>query len=335
MVVRGGKTIERKFSLRDVTLAAALLAISPLPLLGAPSASAQQAEWEIDWQGQSRAQGAQSTGAQPTGTQRAGPLPAIVTIQPPRRPAELAASDRPAQDAAPASATQTSAVQASPAEISAPAVVQASAPAQPAAAAAPAPMQLAAASSEPVAVAVANTSLSDAEVVARANDYFNAITMMSGRFTQVGANGSRVTGTLYVHRPGRVRFAYDEPATIDVISDGRSVAVRDRRLATQDLYPVSQTPLKFLIGDRVELGRTIPVIGVERTNNETDVILQDSTTFGGTSRITLTFDAQVRELKQWRIMDPQGFETTVTLSGLNRSASVDPNLFVINYQPVW
>jgi outer membrane lipoprotein-sorting protein len=194
-------------------------------------------------------------------------------------------------------------------------------------------MQLAAASAEPVAVS--NTALSDAEILARANEYFNAITMMSGRFTQAGANGTRTSGTLYVHRPGRVRFAYDEPATIDVISDGRSVAVRDRRLATQDLYPVSQTPLKFLIGDRVELGRTIPVIGVERTSNETDVILQDSTTFGGTSRITLTFDAQVRELKQWRIMDPQGFETTVTLSGLNRSARVDPGLFVIDYQRIW
>jgi outer membrane lipoprotein-sorting protein len=144
-----------------------------------------------------------------------------------------------------------------------------------------------------------------------------------------------VAGTLYVHRPGRVRFAYDEPATIDVISDGKSVVVRDRRLATQDLYPVLQTPLKFLIGDRVELGRTIPVVGVERSSSETDVILQDSTTFGGTSRITLTFDAQMRELKLWRILDPQGFETSVTLTGLDRQVRVDPSLFVINYQPVW
>jgi len=324
MVVRGRKSSERKFSLRGVTLAALLVAVSPLPLLGVHSASAQQAEWEVDWQGQSRAQG-----AAPAGAQQAGALPAVITVQPPRRPAELASSGRSIQEAAPTVAVQASA----------PAVAQVQAPAQPVAAPtpapAPAPMQLAAASSEPVAVAVANTSLSDAEVVARANDYFNAITMMSGRFTQVGANGSRVGGTLYVHRPGRVRFAYDQPATIDVISDGRSVAIRDRKLATQDLYPVSQTPLKFLIGDRVELGRTIPVIGVERSSSETDIILQDSTTFGGTSRITVTFDASVRELKQWRILDPQGFETTVTLSNLNRSANVDSSLFVIDYQPVW
>ena len=202
----------------------------------------------------------------------------------------------------------------------------------PQAASAAAPVQVAAVEAGAV---VSNTTLSDSEVLARANDYFNTITTMSGRFVQISGNGGRVAGTLYVHRPGRVRFAYDEPSTIDVISDGRSVAVRDRRLATQDLYPVSQTPLKFLIGDRIELGRTIPVLGVERSSTETDVILQDSSTFGGTSRITLTFDAGMRELKKWRILDPQGFETTVSLSELNRQVRVDPSLFVINYQPVW
>jgi outer membrane lipoprotein-sorting protein len=313
MVVRGRKLI----------LSMALLALLPLPLLDSQPTAAQQAEWQMQWQ-DSQWQRPQMQNSQAQQPQVQGSLPVITNALPPRRPAGLAARMQAGQGGAEAPVVTAAAapVAAQPVAV------------QPAAAPPPAaPMQLAAASAEQVAVS--NTALNDAEILARANEYFNAITMMSGRFTQAGANGARTSGTLYVHRPGRVRFAYDEPATIDVISDGRSVAVRDRRLATQDLYPVSQTPLKFLIGDRVELGRTIPVIGVERTNNETDVILQDSTTFGGTSRITLTFDAQVRELKQWRIMDPQGFETTVTLSGLNRSASVDPNLFVINYQPVW
>jgi len=313
MVVLGPERIQRK-----LLPTAALLALLPVAFLGVQPATAQQAEWEVEWQAQSRAQGTQPSGARQPGVQEAGELPAVITVLPPRRPAGLSSNTQSAGVEAPIPAMQASApAAASPVPAAPP----------------PAPLQIATASPEPVAVASA--PLSDAEIVSRANDYFNAITMMSGRFTQAGANGSRVSGTLYVHRPGRVRFAYDEPATIDVISDGRSVVVRDRRLATQDLYPVSQTPLKFLIGDRVELGRTIPVVGVERTSNETDVILQDSTTFGGTSRITLTFDAQVRELKQWRIMDPQGFETTVTLSNLNRSARVDPSLFEINYQPIW
>ena len=40
---------------------------------------------------------------------------------------------------------------------------------------------------------------------------------------------------------------------IDIIADGSSVVVRDRNLATQDLYPLSQTPLRYLLADRIDL----------------------------------------------------------------------------------
>ena len=39
------------------------------------------------------------------------------------------------------------------------------------------------------------------------------------------------------------------PSPIDLIADGQSVVVRDRKLATQDVYPLSQTPLRFLLSD--------------------------------------------------------------------------------------
>ena len=40
-------------------------------------------------------------------------------------------------------------------------------------------------------------------------------------------------------------------------------------------------------------------------------------TLGGTSKITLRFDTRANALKSWTIIDAQGYETTVTLSGLN------------------
>ena len=58
-------------------------------------------------------------------------------------------------------------------------------------------------------------------------------------------------GTLYVQRPGRLRFEYARPATLEIIADGTSVAVRDRKLATQDVYFIGQTPLKFLLKERI------------------------------------------------------------------------------------
>ena len=84
-----------------------------------------------------------------------------------------------------------------------------------------------------------------------------ASSTLAGDFVQIGGDGRRLAGKLYLQRPGKIRFEYDAPATIEVVADGSSVAVRDRKLATQDLYSIAQTPLKFLLRDRIDLGQDI------------------------------------------------------------------------------
>src|SRR5260370_42690475 len=83
-----------------------------------------------------------------------------------------------------------------------------------------------------------------------------------GNFVQVGPDGSRVRGEVYMQKPGKIRFEYEPPSRIEIIADGQSVVVRDRKLATQDLYPLSQTPLRFLLSDRIDLLRQTNVVGV-------------------------------------------------------------------------
>src|SRR5690606_13900528 len=82
------------------------------------------------------------------------------------------------------------------------------------------------ASAQPVAVVRAE-ALSNREIVERANAYFTGLGTLVADFTQVGGDGRRMVGTLYLQRPGKIRFEYDPPSTLEVISDGTSVAVRD------------------------------------------------------------------------------------------------------------
>jgi outer membrane lipoprotein-sorting protein len=235
----------------------------------------------------------------------------ISAILPPRRPAALAV----AQDA--------------------PAVAEAPAPTQaPPSPRAPAPPLVTAAAATSAPTAAPAAPLSDRAIVERANAYFNGLSSLVANFVQVGGDGRRLTGTLYVQRPGKLRFEYDAPATIEIVADGSSLAVRDRKLVTQDLYPVSQTPLKFLLRDRVELGRDIKVLGADADAEGARVSLEDGSTLGGTSKITLFFDPAVQTLTKWRIVDPQGFGTTVSLSDIDRGRRVDNKLFVINYERV-
>ncbi|MBJ6128047.1 outer-membrane lipoprotein carrier protein LolA [Microvirga splendida] len=193
------------------------------------------------------------------------------------------------------------------------------------------PKPIVTASAIPVAL---NQPLPNSVVVERANAFFTNLSTMVADFTQVGGDGRRQGGTLYLQRPGKVRFEYDPPATLQVIADGRSVAVRDRKLATQDLYSISQTPLKFLLRERVNLGQDIKITGITNDGNSVRINLEDSSTLGGTSRITLYFDPQVENLNQWRIVDAQGFQTMVVLGKAERGRRIDQDLFKIQYEAI-
>jgi outer membrane lipoprotein-sorting protein len=183
-----------------------------------------------------------------------------------------------------------------------------------------------------VAPSASSEPLNERQIVERANAYFNGISTLVGEFVQTGGDGRRIGGTLYLQRPGRIRFEYESPATIEVVADGNSVAVRDRKLATQDLYTIAQTPLKFLLRERISLGQDIRVTGASVEPEGARLSLEDKSTLGGTSKITLFFDKDLQALKRWRIVDAQGFTTIVELTNLDTARRVDPRLFVINYE---
>lgn len=175
-------------------------------------------------------------------------------------------------------------------------------------------------------------ALSEPEALARVNAYLNSFRTLQGNFIQFGADGRRHEGQIYLSRPGKLRFEYNPPATIDVVADGTSVAVRDRKLATQDLYTIGQTPLKFLVRDKIDLASDLKVVRVQSTPELVRVALEDKSTLGGTSKITLTFDPVANTLRQWVVVDPQGYETTVAVYNLETQRRPDPALFVIDYQ---
>jgi outer membrane lipoprotein-sorting protein len=116
-----------------------------------------------------------------------------------------------------------------------------------------------------------------------------------------------------------------------VIADGQSVVVRDRKRATQDLYPLSQTPLRFLVADRVDLARDTNLVAVGADEQFVTVVIEEQQLVG-TNRLMLKFGAQDFKLRQWTVTDPQGYDTTVAVYNLDASKKLDPALFQINYE---
>jgi outer membrane lipoprotein-sorting protein len=168
-------------------------------------------------------------------------------------------------------------------------------------------------------------------LVDKANNYLTGLNTLVGNFVQVGPDGSRSEGQFYLQKPGRVRFEYNPPNPTLLIADGSQVAVRDRKLATQDLYPLSQTPLRFLVADRIDLMKDTSVIGASADDTFATIVIEERQVLGGTHRLMLLFGARDFQLRQWTITDPQGYDTTVALYNLDSKQKPDPNLFKIDY----
>jgi outer membrane lipoprotein-sorting protein len=280
-----------------------MTSLSPMPALAAAALALALASGPVYAQPLDIKPAAQP--AAPRAAQRAFPLPPI-------RPAGLGL---PRNDAAAQSAAPT--------------------------AAAPPPAQepVVTANNEPRATSAAkpsrpSTPLSKAEAVERLNAYFNGFSTLQGDFIQFAADGRRFEGKLYIQRPGKMRFEYRPPVTMEVIADGTSVAIRDRKLATQDLYSIGQTPLKFLLKEQMNLEKDTIVTGVSTKGDILSLKLEDRSTLGGTSKITLNFDLAANALRQWVVIDPQGYETSVSVYNLDTQRRPDQKNFVINYERV-
>lgn len=168
-------------------------------------------------------------------------------------------------------------------------------------------------------------------IIDRVNNYLSSMQILNGNFVQVGPDGSRTKGEFYISKPGRVRFEYDDPSPIELIADGQSVVVRDRNLATQDVYPLSQTPLRFLLSDRVDLMKDTNLVAVYADDMYITVVVEEKNGLVGTSRLMIMFSAKDMQLKQWTVTDPQGYDTTVAVYNLDTTKKPDPNMFRIDY----
>ena len=115
----------------------------------------------------------------------------------------------------------------------------------------------------------------------KVNAYLNGLRVMSGSFTQVNPDGTRSTGQFWISKPGKMRFQYAPPSPVELVADGRSLAVRDRKLRTQDLYFISQTPLRFLLADQVDLISDARVVGVGLPSDWVAVTLEEKSTLAG------------------------------------------------------
>jgi len=155
----------------------------------------------------------------------------------------------------------------------------------------------------------------------------NGISNFEGRFTQYDPEGRVDTGKIFLSRPGRMRFEYDAPNPLLVVSDGVTLVQHDKDLETTDRVPLGSTPLNYFLKENVQLARDTEVVGLVKTPQEIRVTSRDgSGEMDGA--ISMIFDPQTLAFQSWIIADSFGGETRVVLSDLKYNDNINPRLFI-------
>lgn len=180
-----------------------------------------------------------------------------------------------------------------------------------------------------LSAASALPALSDTISLSDLSGYLNSIRTAEAPFTQISDDGAIVTGTLFMHRPGRMRFEYDGDEQLLVIAGGGQVAIFDGRSNTRpEQYPLRRTPLSLILARNINLGRSDMIIGHEGDDTATRIVAQDPDD-PDIGQIAMVFTDDPVELRQWIITDANGFQTTVILGGLEEGVSLPARFFSI------
>lgn len=161
------------------------------------------------------------------------------------------------------------------------------------------------------------------------SDYLDTLTSVEADFVQYNPDGSAMTGTMYLKRPGRVRFEYDGSNAPLVLINGGQVAVFDPLSNEPPFrFPVSATPLDTILGRDVDLTDGSIDTHLMESGDFTILNAQDPK-FAEYGYVSLVFDTDPLMLRQWVVIDGAGQQTTIALKTIKANAGIRTSVFNI------
>ena len=91
--------------------------------------------------------------------------------------------------------------------------------------------------------------LSKDQTLTRIQQYLSNMKTFQANFYQTNDTGDIMTGKFYLKKPGRIRFSYDYPHNVQIVSKQQALLIFDPMSSGSGplTYPLSSTPLGYLI----------------------------------------------------------------------------------------
>jgi len=155
------------------------------------------------------------------------------------------------------------------------------------------------------------------QALKQVQNYMTEVKSLKGSFLQIAPGGNLSRGTLYMARPGKIRFDFSDDIPFLVVADGKTINFVDYEIGQVQKWPVKDTPLLAVIGEGFDLASVNAHIEVAPEGRKNMVSLSandpDRPEMG---QIMVFFEKHDLDnggltLRGWRVLDAQGQVTTV------------------------
>ena len=162
--------------------------------------------------------------------------------------------------------------------------------------------------------------------VAQVEQYFNSVRTLQARFVQNNPNGAIVQGTLYISRPGKMRFEYDPPSQLKIVADGLQVTMWDPANKDFGQWPIGWTAASFLVKEPFKLSGDLTVQKIDRANGLLELTLVQ-TRKPQDGRVIVRLSENPMRFRGWSIIDNRGNKVDVSLNDVRVGEPIAGSLF--------
>ncbi len=172
-----------------------------------------------------------------------------------------------------------------------------------------------------------NANAQSTENIQKIENYLNSIKSIEATFVQMASNGSTAEGRLFIKKPNKIRMEYAEPTNVLIVGNGDKIVYNDLDLDQITHIDYDDIPASMILSDKIKIdGEKIKIIDFYQDSGSTSITL-DYTNKGDVGPITLVFSNNPMELKQWKIVDPQSVEVSVSLYDAKKDGEIEDEVF--------
>ncbi|MBY0406580.1 MAG: outer membrane lipoprotein carrier protein LolA, partial [Rickettsiales bacterium] len=161
----------------------------------------------------------------------------------------------------------------------------------------------------------------------RLETYLSNMSTVASDFTQVAPDGSLTNGKFYLQRPGKMRWQYNPPTPILMVSNSSELVYYDYELEQVSHIPLDSTLIGFLAQEKIRFSGKVGIVDFSQSADVIRVTLaqKDKPDDG---QLLLEFSDHPLALRNMVITDATQQVTTVSLNNARYGLKLDEELFV-------